>query len=147
SLSQTDPNQSSLVPPHCDAAIICESLIPSRHLFCSNEGSDEAATANRSTRRYGGLAVRCARSTSWQNLSRRVRICPEPASFKPLQDLYEKVMRIRIPMSVPGSLRIPKVGPLVGYGPNLLAGFRLAATYADRILKGANPSDLPVEQP
>ena len=50
-------------------------------------------------------------------------------------------------MSVPGSLRIPKVGPLVGYGPNLLAGFRLAATYADRILKGANPSDLPVEQP
>jgi len=61
--------------------------------------------------------------------------------------LYEKVMRARIPMSVPGPLRIARLGPLVGYGPNLLAGFRLAATYVDRILKGANPSDLPVEQP
>jgi putative ABC transport system substrate-binding protein len=50
-------------------------------------------------------------------------------------------------MSVPGPLRVPKLGPLVGYGPNLLAGFRLAATYVDRTLKGANPSDLPVEQP
>jgi putative tryptophan/tyrosine transport system substrate-binding protein len=63
------------------------------------------------------------------------------------QALYEKVMGIRIPLSVPGPLRNTRLGPLVGYGPNLLAGFRLAATYVDHILKGANPSDLPVEQP
>ena len=61
--------------------------------------------------------------------------------------LYDKVMQIRMPMSVPGPLRVPRLGPLVGYGPNVLAGFRLAATYVDRILKGANPSDLPVQQP
>jgi putative ABC transport system substrate-binding protein len=38
-------------------------------------------------------------------------------------------------------------GGLIYYGPNRLAQFRRAATYVDRILKGANPADMPVEQP
>jgi len=60
--------------------------------------------------------------------------------------IYEKAVRLRIPMSSPGP-RPARQGALIGYGPDLAAGFRLAATYVDRILKGANPSDLPVEQP
>ncbi len=38
-------------------------------------------------------------------------------------------------------------GGLIYYGSNRLAQFRRAATYVDRILKGANPADMPVEQP
>jgi putative ABC transport system substrate-binding protein len=39
------------------------------------------------------------------------------------------------------------VGGLATYGPNYSAMYRSAATYVDRIIKGANPADMPFEQP
>ena len=40
-----------------------------------------------------------------------------------------------------------QAGGLVCYGPNLSALFRRAAEFADKILRGAKPGDIPVEQP
>jgi putative ABC transport system substrate-binding protein len=42
---------------------------------------------------------------------------------------------------------VAKAGGLISYGPSILASFKRLAFYADKILRGVNPSDLPVEQP
>ena len=46
-----------------------------------------------------------------------------------------------------GAKEYGEAGGLIGYGANILALYRRSAYFVDRILKGAKPADLPVEQP
>ncbi|MDF0516423.1 ABC transporter substrate-binding protein [Bradyrhizobium yuanmingense] len=52
----------------------------------------------------------------------------------------------RLP-AVYGLREFPKDGGLMSFGASFVVLFRRAATYVDKILKGAKPADLPVEQP
>jgi putative ABC transport system substrate-binding protein len=54
--------------------------------------------------------------------------------------------RNRLPV-IYGTKQFVDAGGLMAYGPNAAEQWRRAATYVDRILKGAKPGDLPVEQP
>jgi putative ABC transport system substrate-binding protein len=58
----------------------------------------------------------------------------------------ELAMRYRLP-SISGRRSQVEAGLLMSYGPKDADTFRRAAAYVDKILKGAKPSNLPVEQP
>jgi putative ABC transport system substrate-binding protein len=54
--------------------------------------------------------------------------------------------RNRLPAIYPDNVYV-EAGGLMSYGPSIPAAFHRAAYFADRILRGARPADLPVEQP
>jgi putative ABC transport system substrate-binding protein len=54
--------------------------------------------------------------------------------------------RSRLP-AIYGTRDIVEIGGLMSYGPHIPDLYRRAATHVDKILKGAKPGDLPVEQP
>ena len=69
-----------------------------------------------------------------------------PLFGRTLAKTAELALRHRLP-SFSGEDRAVDAGILMSYGPALLDGCQRAAVYVDRILKGARPADLPVEQP
>ena len=60
--------------------------------------------------------------------------------------IAEFALQNRLVSVFPGRIYVES-GGLVGFGPDLSAVARRAAVYVDKILKGAKPADLPVEQP
>jgi putative tryptophan/tyrosine transport system substrate-binding protein len=60
--------------------------------------------------------------------------------------VVDLAVRHRLP-AMYGAKEFVDAGGLMFYGPSMRDGFRRAATYVDKILKGAKPSELPVEQP
>src|SRR5262249_43269868 len=55
-------------------------------------------------------------------------------------------LRYRVP-GIYWSRSFAEAGGLISYGPYIVDEYRRAASYADRILKGSKPSELPVQAP
>ncbi len=68
-----------------------------------------------------------------------------PLLFGQRRRIAELSARTRIP-AMYESAEFAEAGGLISYGPSLPEMFRRAASYVDRILRGAKPGDLPVEQ-
>jgi len=62
------------------------------------------------------------------------------------RQIAELALKARLPTAFARSENV-EAGGLISYGPKLTELFRQAALYVDKILKGAKPADLPVEQP
>jgi len=70
----------------------------------------------------------------------------DPLTASHRQQIVEQALRLRLPMIA--ELRVfAQAGALISYGASLPDLFHRAAGYVDKILKGAKPADLPVEQP
>jgi len=72
--------------------------------------------------------------------------CPVALLFNNRDLLYESAIRLRIPFTSFVTATLP-LGVLFSYTPSFTDGYRRAATYVDKILKGTRPGDLPFEQP
>ena len=70
----------------------------------------------------------------------------DPVFFINLKRMADFVASSRLP-TVANFIEFPKLGGLMGYAPSIPDEFRHVAGHIDRILKGANPADLPVELP
>src|ERR1700730_13190920 len=60
--------------------------------------------------------------------------------------IVDLALKARLPM-ISGFTTFPRAGGLMAYGPDLPSMFKRAASYVDRILRGAKAGDLPIERP
>jgi putative tryptophan/tyrosine transport system substrate-binding protein len=75
-----------------------------------------------------------------------VTIPPDPFTFANRAAIGTALQRHRLP-NISAFRQFVREGALMSYGPDTTDIFRRAADYADRILKGANPAELPAQAP
>jgi len=73
-------------------------------------------------------------------------ILSAPSVFLNLKRLADLALQYRLP-AICVFPQFADAGGLMGYGPNITDLVRQAASYVDRILKGARPADLPIQRP
>jgi putative ABC transport system substrate-binding protein len=75
-----------------------------------------------------------------------VDVLGDPVFVENSKQLAELTLKHRLP-AIAWQREFADAGGLTSYGPSLRDLWRRAASYVDKILKGATPANLPVEQP
>ncbi len=78
--------------------------------------------------------------------TRALHVFSDPVFTTHRGRIAELAVKHRLP-AVSGPREYAEAGILMTYGPNFPESYRRAATYVDKILKGARPADIPVERP
>jgi putative ABC transport system substrate-binding protein len=73
-------------------------------------------------------------------------VFPSPMLFAERRRIVDLAAKYRLPSMAMGK-EFAELGGLIAYGASIPGLFRRCATYVDKIIKGAKPADLPVEQP
>jgi len=90
--------------------------------------------------------VETAFSTMIQNSTGAIMVIRDAVFNQQAHQIAELATRNRLP-SVAATREYVESGGLMSYGQNIAEGFRNAATYVDKIFKGAKAGELPIEQP
>ncbi|MEK6246477.1 MAG: ABC transporter substrate-binding protein [Pseudomonadota bacterium] len=85
-------------------------------------------------------------SAATRERAEAVFVVNSPLPYQERQRIAELALKHRLP-SMHGPSEYVEAGGLLSYGPSYPDLFRRAAVYVDKILKGAKPGDLPIEQP
>jgi putative ABC transport system substrate-binding protein len=73
-------------------------------------------------------------------------VFPSPMLFAERKRIVDLAAKLRLPLISMGK-EFVQLGGLMSYGAHITDSFRLSGAYVDKVLKGAKPADLPVEQP
>ncbi len=76
---------------------------------------------------------------------RALHVLPDPVFTTHRGRIADLAIKYRLP-TVSGTVEAAAAGMLMSYGPNFPESYRRAATYVDKILKGAKPADMPAER-
>ncbi len=90
--------------------------------------------------------VEAALAAVRRNGADALMVIGNPITFKAREAITDFALRQLLPSIFEERLFV-ETGGLISYGPSFVELFRGAAAYVDRILKGAKPADLPIEQP
>ena len=121
--------------------------------FGVTSGYKQAETAARALQlRLQLLAIRgsadleSAFNSATTGRAEALLVLASPFLYSNRQTVVESAARRHLPATYEAKTFV-EIGGLMSYGPSFPDMYRRAATYVDKILKGAKPADLPVEQP
>jgi putative ABC transport system substrate-binding protein len=83
---------------------------------------------------------------AFRNRADALYLCPDPLMNTNRTRINILAVGARLP-TMHGHREYVEAGGLMSYGPNLASQFLRAADFVDKILRGAKPADIPVEQP